>query len=123
MKTDATPAEKEIYLEGVAEWLKSLADPTRLRILHALKDGERCVNDLLVGLGCSQANVSKHLAVLRHAGLVEARRDGVNIYYRISDPAVFVICDSVCNSIEKMAEAKRLQFEKSRDAFRSVTSA
>ncbi|MCK6683280.1 MAG: metalloregulator ArsR/SmtB family transcription factor [Thermoanaerobaculia bacterium] len=120
MKADVSPEAREMYLDGVAEWMKSLADPTRLKILHTLKDGERCVNDILEKLGCSQANVSKHLAVLKHAGLVEARRDGVNIYYRIADPAVFVICETVCNSIERQAEARRLQFERNRDAFRSV---
>jgi DNA-binding transcriptional ArsR family regulator len=84
----------------VAEWLKALSDPTRLRLLHALKiGGERSVTELLAGCSCSQANVSRHLAVLREQGLVSCRRDGMRILYRIADPAVFAVCDTVCSSI------------------------
>ncbi len=83
----------------VAEWLKALSDPTRLRLLHAMKEGgELCVTDLLAGCSCSQANVSRHLAVLREHRLVSSRRDGMRILYRIADPAVFIVCETVCKS-------------------------
>ena len=84
----------------VADWLKALSDPTRLRLLHALKEGgELCVGDLLAGCSCSQANVSRHLAVLRENRIVSCRRDGMRILYRIADPAVFSVCETVCTSI------------------------
>ena len=94
-------------MEGIASFLKTLADPTRLRILHALQGGERCVSDLLAEFPCTQANVSKHLALLRSAGIVEFRRQGVQIYYRIADPAVFAICGVVCGAMQRTLDEKR----------------
>lgn len=119
MRLTPLPPRKEMLLGEMAEWLKAIADPVRLRILHALKDGERCVNDLLTGLGCSQANVSKHLSVLRRAGLVASRRDGVNVYYRIADPAIFVICETVCDSLERTADRKRAGLHEGRLALKA----
>jgi DNA-binding transcriptional ArsR family regulator len=96
------PAEiaADELLARIAEVLKAMADPTRLKVLHALQAGERCVTDILHVVGGSQANVSKHLSVLRRAGLVDCRRDGLNVFYRIIDPGVFAICRNVCDSIE-----------------------
>lgn len=87
-------------LTRIAEVLKAMADPTRLKILHSLHQGERCVSDILTVVGGSQANVSKHLSVLKRAGLVDCRRDGLNVYYRIIDEGVFTICRNVCDSLE-----------------------
>ena len=87
-------------LHRIAEVLKAMADPTRLKILHSLHHGERCVSDILNVVGGSQANVSKHLSVLRRAGLVDCRRDGLNVFYRIADEGVFAICRNVCDSLE-----------------------
>ena len=95
-------------LEEIAERLKALADPTRLAILHALDpDGtcdERCVGELGAIVGTSQANVSKHLGVLRHAGLVTARRDGMNVFYSVADSAAFDVCRLMCGVVERRAQ-------------------
>jgi len=87
-------------LNRIADVLKAMADPTRLKILHCLHGGERCVSDILATVGGSQANISKHLSVLRRAGLVDCRREGLNVYYRIIDEGVFTICSNVCDSLE-----------------------
>ena len=87
-------------LNRIAEVLKAMADPTRLKILHCIHNQERCVSDILEVVGGSQANVSKHLSVLKRAGLVDCRRNGLNVYYRIIDEGVFSICSSVCDSLE-----------------------
>jgi DNA-binding transcriptional ArsR family regulator len=87
-------------LSRIAEVLKAMADPTRLKILHSLHHGELCVSDILDNVGGSQANVSKHLSVLKRAGLVDCRREGLNVYYRIIDEGVFTICRNVCDSLE-----------------------
>lgn len=87
-------------LNRIADVLKAMADPTRLKILHSLHNGERCVSDILGNVGGSQANVSKHLSVLKRAGLVNCRREGLNVYYRIIDEGVFTICRNVCDSLE-----------------------
>ena len=63
---------------------KGLADPKRLLILNALRDGERSVTDLVDELDIPQANVSQHLAVLRDRGLVTGRRDGQWVYYSLT---------------------------------------
>ena len=100
------PASEQL-LQRIAERLKAMADPMRLTILHTIQDGERCVSDILTEVGGSQANVSKHLSVLRRAGLVDCRRDGINVYYAIVDPTVFSICRSVCDSMEKQLNAEK----------------
>jgi len=87
-------------LHRIAEVLKAMADPTRLKILHCLNQGERCVSDILEVVGGSQANVSKHLSVLKRAGLVDSRRNGLNVFYHITDEGVFTICRNVCDSLE-----------------------
>ena len=110
----------EEILARIADRLKAMADPMRLRILHVLQGGERCVNDILGQVGGSQANVSKHLSVLRRAGLVECRREGVNVYYRIEDPAVFTICESVCDSLERRVNAEKQEIERGRAAIHEV---
>ena len=87
-------------LNRIAEVLKAMADPTRLKILHCIHNDELCVSDILEVVGGSQANVSKHLSVLKRAGLVDCRRSGLNVYYRIVDEGVFAICRNVCDSLE-----------------------
>ena len=74
------------------------------------------MNDILGQVGGSQANVSKHLSVLRRAGLVECRREGVNVYYRIEDPTVFAICEDVCDSLERQVNAEKQEIERGRAA-------
>jgi DNA-binding transcriptional ArsR family regulator len=67
---------------------RALSDPKRLCVLETLADGERSVSDLSRDVGCQVPNMSQHLAVLRSAGLVAARRDGSTVYYRLADPRV-----------------------------------
>jgi DNA-binding transcriptional ArsR family regulator len=109
-------AASEQLLEKIADRLKAMADPMRLHILHSLQSGERCVGDILAEVGGSQANVSKHLSVLRRVGLVDCRREGVNVYYRIDDPTVFTICSTVCDSLERQIDAEKKEIEQGRAA-------
>jgi len=69
-----------------ARFFKTLADETRLRILALLTSGELCVCDLMAALELPQSTVSRHLATLRNAGLVDDRRQGVWMYYRLAQP-------------------------------------
>lgn len=64
---------------------KAVADPTRIRILKLLQSGELCVCQLTTVLGLAPATVSKHLSVLKGAGLVQSRRDGKWVYYRLAE--------------------------------------
>lgn len=79
--------------ELVAAHLKALADPLRLRLMAHLRARPRPVKDLVERLGASQPTVSKHLGILRRAGLVVAERDGTLVRYRIRDPRLCDLCD------------------------------
>lgn len=74
--------------EAQAEVLKALGQTTRLRILEVLAGGERCVCDLQQAIGEEQSNVSKHLAILRRAGILTTRREGGRVMYRFRDARV-----------------------------------
>jgi ArsR family transcriptional regulator len=71
---------------------QTLANPKRLEIIASLRDGERSVGDLAETLEASQSNVSQHLAVMRQNGIVVARREGLNVYYRIANPKIVRAC-------------------------------
>ncbi|MBI5598255.1 MAG: winged helix-turn-helix transcriptional regulator [Deltaproteobacteria bacterium] len=75
-----------------AEVCKTLANAKRLEIIYALRDGERGVDEMTRMLGLKKANVSQHLGVLRAAGVVKTRREGVNVYYRIANPKIIKAC-------------------------------
>ncbi len=76
-----------------AEIFNAIAHPVRLEILELLKDGEACVCHLEAMLGQRQAYISQHLNVLRHSGLVDSRKDGVRVYYQVTDPFIFTVID------------------------------
>ncbi len=87
---------------AAADICRALTDPKRLALLHQLRDGERAAGTLAADLGCTLANASQHLAVLRHAGLVTSRRDGTSIHYRLAVPEILDACDTV----GRLAEAR-----------------
>jgi DNA-binding transcriptional ArsR family regulator len=84
-----------------AEVLKTLANPRRLEILHALCGGPLEVGRLARTIGASQPNVSQHLALLRAVGIVEAERDGREVRYRLTDPDVMVACGLMRTVLER----------------------
>src|SRR3990172_5481087 len=71
---------------------QTLANPKRLQLNPSLRDGERSVGYLAEALEASQSNVSQHLAVMRQNGIVVARREGLNVYYRIANPKIVRAC-------------------------------
>lgn len=81
--------------EVQAQFFKVLAHPARLAILSILREGEECVCHMEAYLGLRQAYISQQLAVLRESGVVQDRRDGWNIFYRVTDPRVFELLDQV----------------------------
>ena len=72
----------------LARLFHGLADPTRLRIVQLLLEGEKSVGELVAALGAPQGRVSSHLMCLRWCGFVTSRREGKYVYYRVSDPRV-----------------------------------
>ena len=83
--------------------MKTLSHPTRLAVLEILRDGEQCVCHMEAMLGLRQASISQQLMVLREAGLVSVRRDGLNMYYRVTRPQVFAVLDALERGIGKAA--------------------
>src|SRR5438093_6564411 len=88
---------------------KALGNPHRLELLELLAQGERTVDSLAGESGLSMANASQHLQGLREAGLVESRKEGLFVHYRLADPAVFDLCRSLRTVAEKrLADLDRL---------------
>jgi DNA-binding transcriptional ArsR family regulator len=91
--------------ELIARRFRMLAEPTRIRLLDRLREGEASVNELSEELGASQQNVSKHLAMLAEAGILARRKDRSFVYYRIVDEGVFALCEQVCGSVQQQLRA------------------
>ena len=88
-------------VEVIARRFRVLGEPMRIRLLDTLRYGEASVQELTQATGASQQNVSKHLGVLHEAGIVTRRKEGTLSLYRITDDAVFELCESVCGSLQR----------------------
>ncbi len=84
--------EQELF-QLHASVCKGLADPKRLLIINALRDGELAVNEICAQLELAQANVSQHLSILRDKGLVRTRRDGQSVYYSLTSEKIITAMD------------------------------
>ncbi|MEK7439334.1 MAG: metalloregulator ArsR/SmtB family transcription factor [Chloroflexota bacterium] len=85
-------ADRQLY-ELHASICQTLANPKRLEIIDLLRDGEKSVTEIIEAMGISQANLSQHLTVMRQKGIVVPRREGVSVYYRLSNPKIIKACD------------------------------
>ena len=83
----------------IAKYFQALAEPMRLKILNGLRDGEKNVTELVQISGGTQANVSKHLALLSQSKLIKRESRGIKAYYSISDPKIYDLCNLVCGQI------------------------
>ena len=101
----------EKVVELIAYRFRVIGEPTRIRLLELLREEELTVNELVGRTGATQQNVSKHLSVLLHAGIVGRRKQGVSVHYRITDGTVFDICEVVCGSLERQFAALGQEFD------------
>jgi DNA-binding transcriptional ArsR family regulator len=92
-------------VELIAERFRALSEPTRIKLLDRLREGEATVLDLTELIGTTQQNVSKHLGVLQRSGIVARRKQGNFAYYRIADDGFFALCETVCGSLQEQVEA------------------
>lgn len=92
--------------EVQAQYFKALSHPVRIKIVYYLKEGERCVCEIVPYLKEEQSNVSRHLATLKRAGVLSSRKDGVSIYYRVEDENVYKILELALHSVKKVAKEK-----------------
>ncbi len=97
----------ENYHKDISQLFKLLSHPARLAILEVLREDEHCVCHLEARLGFRQAYISQQLALLREAGVVDDRRDGWNIYYRVVRPEVFELVDTARSALKLPAVRTR----------------
>jgi ArsR family transcriptional regulator len=95
-----------LALELIASRFKAFAEPMRLRLLNLLMHGERTVGQLVEASGSGQANVSKHLALLRDTGMIGMRKEGLTTVCYISDPIVNELCEMMCSRLREEMEGK-----------------
>lgn len=95
-----------LAFDRAAELFGVLATPVRLRIIGALCGSEKNVTQLLDEIEVSQPNMSRHLNVLYSTGVVAKRRSGVQVFYRIADESVVLVCKAVCEGVEFRSIAK-----------------
>lgn len=96
----------------MANVFKALAHPTRLQIIQLLKEKPLCVCEILPQLESEQSNTSQHLSILKNQGIVESRKDGSMMIYKIKSPEVYDMIDSVEKIILRQLEETKLSFEK-----------
>lgn len=95
------PPVSEEALTLIASWFRTLSEPSRLKILRALEEGEKNITELVMATGLTQANVSRHVQSLVDAGMVGRRREGLTAICFIADPSITELCDNVCNNLLK----------------------
>ncbi|NWF93093.1 MAG: winged helix-turn-helix transcriptional regulator [Syntrophaceae bacterium] len=96
-------------LELKAEILKVLAQPTRLKILESLRNGEKCICEIVPAINGEQSNVSRHISLMQKSHLVTTRKDGVKVMVNVKDPKVFEILDKVSAILKnQMKEQEKL---------------
>ncbi len=92
-----------------AERCQTMSSPARLRIVHLLRQGPHRVGDIATSTGFAQSNVSQHLAILRHRGIVSSERRGGETIYRITSPKIVRVCDMMREVLaEQAAERSQL---------------
>jgi DNA-binding transcriptional ArsR family regulator len=108
-KEAAEPVSDELahVFAAVAQYFSLLAEPTRLKIMHAVCQEERSVSAIVAATGATQTNVSRHLALMLQTGVVSRRRDGNAVYYRIADDEIVEICRTVCVRIASRIEDQK----------------
>lgn len=100
-------AEDELY-RLQAEFCKGMAHPKRIFILSILKDGEKTVNELAELTGIPQSNLSQHLSLMRQIGILQTRRNGLNVCYSIADYQIVEACELVRKAIGQRVRRNRV---------------
>ena len=97
--------ERAIHLK--AEVLKALAQPTRLKILELLRNGERCICEIIPAINGEQSNISRHISTMQKSHLITTRKDGVKVMVKVRDPRIFDILDRVSLFLKGQMDEQR----------------
>lgn len=90
---DKIPSDE--MFESKSEQFKAISDPTRLKILYLLRDGELCVCEIIMALEKPQSTISHHLNVLKNAGFIKGRKEGVWIHYKLVNPEIVDLIENL----------------------------
>ncbi len=105
---DKVAADDEMgaVFESVARYFLVLAEPARLRILHAVCQAERTVSEIVADTGLTQSNASRHLNMMYRLGALRRRREGAQVYYRVADSTLTDVCRAVCVRVSSEFDEK-----------------
>ncbi|MBN2316614.1 MAG: winged helix-turn-helix transcriptional regulator [Sedimentisphaerales bacterium] len=99
-----TDKNKQLLFEKQAEIAKAIAHPLRIAIIHFLKDGEQCVCDIAEHTGSERSNVSRHLSVMVNAGVLEYRKEGLKVIYKLKYVCILDFFSCVIKVIKQQAK-------------------
>jgi len=100
---------KQLLYEKQAEIAKAIAHPLRIAVVNFLKDGEQCVCDIAEHVGSERSNVSRHLSVMSNAGLLEYRKEGLKVIYKLKTPCILDFFSCVSRVLkQQVKENERL---------------
>ena len=103
--------KKQLLFEKQAEIVKAMAHPLRIAILDFLKEGEQCVFDIAQQIGSERSNVSRHLSVMVGAGVLEHRKEGLKVIYRLKTPCILEFFSCVTNILKWQAKENEKLFK------------
>ena len=98
---------KQLLFEKQAEIAKAIAHPLRIAIVNFLADGEQCVCDIAEYVGSERSNVSRHLSVMVGAGLLDYRKEGLKVNYRLKFACIVEFFDCVTGVLREQAEENK----------------
>jgi len=96
--------QKKMLFEKQAEIAKAIAHPLRIAILDFLKDGEQCVCDIAEYIGSERSNVSRHLSVMVNAGVLECRKEGLKVIYKLKTPCILDCFSCITACLKQQAD-------------------
>jgi DNA-binding transcriptional ArsR family regulator len=101
---DMTDSKKRLLFQKQAQIAQAIGHPLRLEIIDFLKDGEQCVCDIAEQIGAQRSNVSRHLSVMVAAGVLEHRKDGLKVIYRLKCPCILEFFSCISGVIKQQVK-------------------
>lgn len=117
MLKELNKEQMQELFEEVANHFSLLSEPTRLKILHTLCNGERPVGEIVTEIESTQANVSRQLNMLYRARILARRKDGTQVYYRIDNQSVIDMCRMVCGQVASTIKSREKSDERAVENF------
>jgi len=99
---------KQLLFEKQAEIAKAIAHPLRIAVVNFLKDGEQCVCDIAEHIGSERSNVSRHLSVMSNASLLEYRKEGLKVIYKLKTPCILDFFSCVSRVLKQQVQDNKL---------------